>query len=144
MLGTLPTFVAIFGLVFLTFMLSYTTIRSKSNQLAAAMERLKTLAEERITLAKALLSIGDLKFLEWKEIEDAQGLLRHQDQVISKVDELAVAEGLDEKGIEAFKKHLSDTQEAMDEYHQIAHQYNSLVTRKPNSFVGQIMGYKAV
>ncbi|MEL6538767.1 MAG: hypothetical protein AAFQ98_25335 [Bacteroidota bacterium] len=144
MLGTLPTFVAIFSLVFLAFMLSYTTIRSKNSQLTLALERMKSLAEERINLVKTLLSVKDLEFLAWKEIGNAKGLLRYQNQILSKVDELAVAGKLDEEGVTAFKKHLLASQKTMDEYQQLVQQYNALVTRKPNSFVGKLTGHQPI
>lgn len=143
-MGTLPTFLAISGFVFLVIMLSYSTLKAKANGLAKTKERMRELAEQRQQLVAQFLPALDRSFLEWPGIEDAHALLRQQDQVLDKVDQAAVAAGLSEEGITAFTEHLGASQEAMEEYHQLVHQYNHLVTQRPNSFMAKAMGLQTV
>lgn len=141
-MGTLPTFLAIFGFVFLWISISISTIRSKHSELHAALNRLKDLSEERLSLMSQFFKKNFSQEIGWKEMEEATSILKYQDQVLTKVDQEAISANLDDQGKSTFTKHLGESQQAINAFNQLVHSYNNLVTKRPNAFVATAFGYK--
>ena len=141
-MGFLPSFLAIFGFVFLWVLVVLSSIKARKNDLEMAISVLRQHAQQRKMLAQKYLKLNDTAFLDWPATEeDAHKLLHQQDATLDKIDEAAVKAHLDGEGITAFKQHLQDSQVALENFHQLVHSYNQVVSRPPSRVVAKLFGY---